>query len=381
MINLLKLKNKSFIPVSEPLLSKKDIYHINKAVKSGWISSSGEYLNNFEKNFSQYLGVKYSTAVSNGTAALEIALKSIGIKKNDEVIIPNFTIISNALAVIKLGAKPIFVDCKLYDWNMDFDLIKKKYTKKTKAIIATHIYNFPCDIVKIKKFCLEKKIFLIEDAAETFGLDVNKKKCGSFGDISTFSFYANKQITTGEGGMICTNNKKIIQKCQDLKNLCFGKFDRFNHNDIGWNYRFTNVQAAIGYSQLQRIDEIVKKKQTIGTIYYDNLKENKNIFIPPPQNNKGKKNIYWVVAILIKEKKFTAKKIADILKKLNIETRPFFYPMHRQDIFKKLNYNFEKQSHPNSDFISKYGLYLPSSLKIKKKEILNICNILNEVLK
>jgi perosamine synthetase len=380
MKNLLKFKIKKFIPVSEPCITKADLKEINKAAKSGWISSAGVYISKFEKNFSKYIGVKYSTTVSSGTAALEIALKSLNIKRGDEVIIPNFTIISNALAVIKLGAQPVFIDCKINDWNLDYEKIKKKITKKTKAIIATHIYNFPCEILKIKKLCKDKKIYLIEDAAEVLGLQIKKKKCGSFGDISIFSFYANKQITTGEGGMICSNNYRLIKKCMDLKNLCFGKKNRFNHTDLGWNYRLTNLQASLGCSQLKRINNIVKRKREIGKRYYKNLRNNKNIFITPPLNKYGWKNIYWVVGILIKNKKISSYNLSKTLKLLNIETRPFFYPMHKQQIFKKLNYKFCKDNYPNSEYISKYGIYLPSGLKIKNHTIDKISKILNEIL-
>ena len=221
-----RLKNKKFIPVSKPLITNQDIKEVIRAVRSGWISSSGDYIKKFEQSFSKFIGMKYSTSVSNGTAALEIALKSINIKKGDEVIVPNFTIISNALAIIKLGATPKFIDCKLDDWNMNFNEIKKNVTSKTKAIIATHIYNFPCEIDKIKKLCKKNRLFLIEDTAEVLGLNFKNKKCGSFGDISTFSFYSNKQITSGEGGMICTNNKKLFEKNKSLKNLCFGQKEK-----------------------------------------------------------------------------------------------------------------------------------------------------------
>ncbi len=375
-----ELRIKNYIPVSEPLITQRDKWELMKAIKSGWISSSGKYIENFEKNFSKYLGVKYSTTVSNGTAALEVALKSLDIKKGDEVIIPNFTIISNALAVIKVGATPKFIDCKINDWNMNYNEIEKKITKKTKVIIATHIYNFPCEIEKIQKLCKRKKLYLIEDAAEVLGLDFKKKKCGSFGDLSTFSFYSNKQVTTGEGGMISTNNKRLYEKCKNLKNLCFGKIDRFNHDDIGWNYRYTNLQAAIGFSQLKRINSIVKKKIEIGKRYYKNLKENKKILINPPINLNGHKNIYWVVGIVIKDKKIKAKKISMILKEYNIETRPFFFPMNKQKVFKKLKMNFDKEKLKNSYYISQHGLYLPSYLKLKKNQIDQICRVVNHVI-
>ena len=205
----LKSNKINFFPVSKPYVSKQDIAAVNKVLKNGWISSNGPEINKFEKEFSKLVNRKYSTTVSNGTGALEIAIKALGIKKGDEVLIPNFTIISNALAVIKQQATPILIDCNLDNWNIKIEDIEKKITKKTKAIIITHIYSFPNDMDKILKICKKNKILLIEDAAEVIGSTYKNKKCGSFGDISTFSFYANKQITTGEGGMISTNSKSL----------------------------------------------------------------------------------------------------------------------------------------------------------------------------
>ena len=374
-----KLKKFKFIPVSKPLILREDVNSVQSTLRKGWISSEGPEVIKFEKNFSKLINRKFSISVSNGTAALEIAIKALGIKKGDEVIIPNFTIISNALAVIKQNAKPVLVDCDLNNWNMKISEIQKKITKKTKAIIATHIYSFPLDMEKIIKICNKNKIFLIEDAAEVIGQKYKNKMCGSFGDISTFSFYANKQITTGEGGMIVTNNKKISERCKSLRNLCFGKENRFNHDDLGWNYRLSNIQAALGLSQLKRIKTIVKKKELIGKKYYLNLKDNPNIQILKPSCSFAK-NIYWVVGIVIKNKKnkINSKQLSKKLIRYGIQTRPFFWPMHNQKIFKKLGL-FKKQKYPNSNYLSKYGLYLPSSLDIKNKDINFITNKINKI--
>lgn len=370
----LNIKN-NFIPVSRPFVSKSDIRYINKTLKDGWISSDGPQVKIFEKNFSNIINRKYSVAVSNGTAALEIALKALNIKKDDEIIIPNFTIISNALAVIKLNAKPIFVDCDLETWNIKTNDIEKKINKKTKALIVTHIYSFANDMDKILKICKKHKLFLIEDAAEVIGLKYKNQMCGSFGDISTFSFYANKQITTGEGGMISTNNKKLYKKSQSLRNLCFGKTNRFHHDDIGWNYRMTNIQAALGISQLKRLDLIVKKKIEIGKYYYKKLINNKNIYIAPP-NIEYFKNIYWVVGILIKNKKILASRVIKKLKSYGIGARPFFWPMHEQKILK----NFKKNKYPNSTYLAKYGFYIPSFIGIKNKDMDYIVSVINKIL-
>jgi len=377
----LGLNKKTFFPVSTPNVTRKDVISVNKALKAGWISSEGPEVKKFEKNFSKYIGHKYAVAVSSGTAALEIAIKSLNLKKGDEIIIPNFTIISNALAAIRQDLKIKLIDCGKFDWNMDISQIKKNISKKTKAIIATHIYNFPLRIDLLKKICKKKKIFIIEDAAEVLGQKLNKKLCGSYGDISTFSFYANKQITTGEGGMITTNNKKLYEKSSSLRNLSFGKKDRFNHDDIGWNYRMTNIQASLGVSQLKRIKQTVRIKHKIGLEYYKRLKNNPNLYIPGTRK-KYAKNIYWVVAILIlnKKLKIDAKNMMKKLKDEGISTRPFFWPMHMQKILKK--YNISKNtSFPNSNYICKYGLYLPSGLNLKDSEINFICSKINKIFK
>jgi perosamine synthetase len=372
---------KKFIPVNKPLITKEDANKVYSVLKDGWVSSEGSNVKQFEKNFSNFIGHKYSVAVSSGTAALEIAVKSLNLKKDDEVIIPNFTIISNALAVIKSNLKIKLIDCELKNWNMDFKKVIAAITSNTKAIIVTHIYNFPFRIDLLRKICKKKKIFIIEDAAEVLGQKIFKKNCGSFGDIGTFSFYANKQITTGEGGMITTNNRLFYEKMLSLRNLSFGKKDRFNHDEVAWNYRITNIQATLGISQLKRINKIVKTRHAIGLQFYNKLKNNKNLFIPEPKK-KYAKNIYWVIALLITMKKdnLDAKKVMYKLNKLGIGTRPFFWPMHKQKILKNLKLDNSKQF-KNSEYISKYGFYLPSSLSLKKSEIDYICRKINLILK
>ena len=375
----LKLNKKIFYPVSRPYITHKDIKKVNESLKSGWISSDGPEVKKFEKKFSKYVNRRYSTAVSSGTAALEIAVKAVGIKKNDEVLISNFTIISNALAVLKQQAKPILIDCNLENWNIKIQDIENKITKKTKAIIITHIYSFPNEMDQILKICKKKNIIIIEDAAEVLGLRYKNKKCGSFGDISTFSFYANKQVTTGEGGMISTNRFDLFNKCKSLRNMCFGKQNRFNHDDIGWNYRMTNIQASLGLSQIENINKVIKKKMEIGNRYYKNLRKNENLKILPPSKSYSK-NIYWVVGILIKNKKIKSSLLAKKLLKYGIMTRSFFWPMHEQDIFKKMKL-FKKLKFPNSSYLSRYGLYLPSYYSLKSKQIDYISSIVNNILK
>ena len=376
----LKLKKIKFIPVNVPKIFSQEKAYVNDCLKSGWISSEGAYVKKFENSFSKYNTRNYGIAVSSGTAALEIALKSLNLKAKDEVIIPTFSIISTALCVIKLGLKPILVDVEMSTWNMNPDQVLNKITKKTKAIIVTHIYGFPVDMKKIIQVAKKKNIKIIEDAAEMIGQTYFDKKCGSFGDLSTFSFYANKHITTGEGGMILTNNKSLYLKCKSLRNLCFGNGnDRFNHDDIGWNYRLTNIQAAIGCGQLKNINWIIKRKREVGKLYDSLLKHNENIIIQK-KSNVFSKNIFWVYGIILKKKlKTNRDKITQILSKENIQTRNFFHPMHKQRIFKKMNIFSEKESYPNAEYLSLNGFYLPSGLGIKNKEIIYVAKILNKI--
>ena len=378
----LKSKKYNFIPVNKPLITREDLNYLNKSISKGWVSSEGPEVKRFENNFSNFIGNKYSVAVSSGTAALEIAIKSLKLKKGDEVIIPNFTIISNAMAVLKEGLNIKLVDCNIKDWNMNIFEIEKKITKKTKAIIATHIYNFPLRVDILKKICRKNKIILIEDAAEVIGQKLNNKLCGSYGDISIFSFYANKQITTGEGGMITTNSKKLYEQSKSLRNLCYGKKDRFNHEDIGWNYRMTNLQASLGVSQLKRIRSIVRRRHRVGNEYFQKLKNNKNIYIPETTRSYAK-NIYWVIAFVIINKNLNidAKKLMKRLIAYGIQTRPFFWPMHKQKVFKEKYKINTSGNYKNSEYISKYGLYLPSSLDIKSNQIKFICDKVNSILK
>jgi len=377
----LKSKKIKFIPVNVPKIFKQDKINVKHCLDKGWISSEGNFVKQFEKNFSKYINKKYGIAVANGTAALEISLKSLNLKKNDEVIIPTFSIISTALCVVKLGLKPVLVDCDLENWNMRPDEVISKINKKTKAIIITHIYGFPVDVKKIIQIARRKKIKIIEDSAEMIGQTIKGRKCGSFGEISTFSFYANKHITTGEGGMILTNNTKIYNKCKSLRNLCFGNknTDRFKHDDIGWNYRMSNLQAALGCGQLKNIKWIIKRKREIGKRYYNNLKKNKNIYIQSLSNHFSK-NIFWIFGILINNKlKLSNKNLMVQLLKKKIQTRSFFWPMHKQKIFKKMKL-FTNEKYPVSEYLAKKGLYLPSGLGITNKQIDYVSKTTNKIL-
>ena len=365
----LKSKNK-LIPVNIPKIYNQEKIYVKDCLNSGWISSEGRYVKRFEDSFSKYNNRAYGVAVSSGTGALEIAMKSLNLKKGSEVIIPSFSIISTALCVIKSGLKPVLIDSDLKTWNVNPDQLIKKISKKTKAIIITHIYGFPVDMKKILFIAKQKDIKIIEDSAEMIGQTYFNKKCGSFGDLSVFSFYANKHITTGEGGMILTNNRKLYIKCKSLRNLCFGSGeDRFNHDDIGWNYRMTNIQAAIGCGQLMNINRIIKKKREIGKRYISILSKCNKITIQPYKLSYAR-NIFWVFGVLLKKRANISRNL--VVKKLykkNIQTRNFFYPMHKQKIFKKMKLFAKNIQFINAEYLSKNGFYLPSGLGISNKEI------------
>ena len=374
-------KIKKFIPVNIPKLNKQEIKNINICLRTNWISSEGKFVKEFEKKFSSFNKRKYGIAVSSGTAALEVAIKSLNLKKGTEVIIPSFSIISTALCVVKCGLKPILIDCNIETWNVDAEKVINKISNKTSAIIITHIYGLPVNLSKIIQKAKQKNIKIIEDAAEVIGLTYKNKICGSFGDLSTFSFYANKHITTGEGGMIVTNDKKLFLKCKSLRNLSFSKsyFDRYNHDDIGWNYRMTNLQAALGCGQLKNIKTIIKRKREIGNLYYKYLKHNKKLLLQENSNSYSN-NIYWVFGILLKKDlKISRNTIMKKLLGYNIDTRPFFLSMNKQKIFKQKKI-FKNVKMPNSEYLSDNGFYVPSGLGISNKEIRYVCFTLNKIL-
>ena len=370
------------ISVNKPAFLGNEKKYLLDCINTGWISSDGNYVKKFEKKFSKFVDRKFSTSVSNGSVALEIALRALKLKKGSEVILPTFTIISCCNAIINAGLKPILVDCDLKTFNMDIQEVKKKISKTTSAIMVVHIYGITVNIDPILEIAKSKKIKIIEDASEMHGQEYKRKKCGTFGDISTFSFYVNKHITTGEGGMILTNKKKIYEEILKLKNLYFGKStDRFKHKEIGWNQRFTNLQAAVGLAQLERIDQIVKKKIFIGEYYSKRLRTLSDKIHLPLKNTNYCKNIFWVYALVIKNNiKINAKFLIKTLRKKGIECRPFFYPMHLQPVYKKMKI-FNNLKYPNSEVISNKGFYIPCGLGISIKEQNKVIKALLDVFK
>lgn len=368
------------IPVNEPLLDGNEKKYLMECIDTGWISSEGPFVKEFEEKFSAKMGRKYGIAVCNGSAALVVAVAALGLKKGDEVIMPTFTIISCANAVIMAGATPVLVDSDPYTWNMDVNQIESKITPKTRAIMVVHIYGLPVDMDPVIKLAKKHGLKIIEDAAEAHGQTYNGKPCGSFGDISAFSFYANKHVTTGEGGMVVTDNEELAERCRSLRNLCFQANKRYIHEEIGWNFRITNLQAAIGLAQLERLDEFAKNKRKMGKYYTEKLKDVECIQLPLERTLYAD-NIYWVYGIVLNDEiGINSEEIMARLKENKVGTRSFFYPMHKQPVFHKMGL-FENESYPVAERIARKGFYIPSGLALTKEQMDEVVKIIREELK
>ena len=368
----------NFIPVNEPLLNGNEKKYLCECIDTGWISSEGPFVKQFEEKMSAAAGRKYGIAVSNGTAALEVAMQAIGIGKDDEVIMPTFTIISCAMAVTKLGAKPVLVDSNIDTWNMQIDEIENKITPKTKAILMVHLYGLPAEINHVLELARKYNLKVIEDAAEMHGQTYYGKPCGSFGDISTFSFYPNKHITTGEGGMVVTDNEALAEKCRMLRNLCFRKDVRYVHDEISDNYRFTNLQAAVGLAQLERLDEFVEKKREIGKFYTNALADIEGIKLPVAKTEYAD-NIYWVYGIVLdKETILSNQDITKLLAAEGIGTRTFFWCMHEQPVYQKQGM-FDGEKYENAEYLARKGFYIPSGLAITKTQMEIVADKIHKV--
>lgn len=364
------------IPVNRPLVRKNKNKFLEYALKTKWISGDGPIVKKFEDDFAKKIGRNYCVSVTNGTSALEIAIASLNLKSGDQVIVPNLTIVSCLNAILKNGLKPIFVDVNLDDYNVSIQDLKKKLSKKTKALIMVHTYGLASNIKEILRLKKKYNFKIIEDCAEGIGLKYKKKFLGNFGDLSTFSFYSNKLITTGEGGCIVTNNKRYNERCISLRNLSFGKNIRFKHKEISGNYRLSSLQCAYGISEIPYLDQNKKIKKKIGDFYNSRLK-NINFLQLPLKKNEISSNIYWVYPLVIKKNKKKNKlHFQKFLKKKKIITRDFFYPLSEQPLLKK--FNIKKTKLENSNFLFKNGLYIPCGLGNTFLEFNKVCNAILE---
>lgn len=367
------------IPVCEPFLTGKELQYVDDCLKTNWISSAGKYIAEFEKGFAAYCKVKYGIATTNGTTALHLALATLGIGKGDEVIIPTFTMAACAFSVIYTGAKPVLVDSEPETWNMDVGQIERKVTPRTKAIMPVHIYGHPCDMDPIMNIARKHHLYMVEDAAEAHGATYKGKMTGSMSDIGSFSFYANKIITTGEGGMIVTDDEKLAERARRLKDQAFSRERRFLHTDLGFNYRMTNVQAAIGLAQLESIDRFVEMRRKNASLYNRLLKGVPGITLPVEKN--WAKNVYWMYSIVI-ENEFGMSRddLMSFLREKGVDTRTFFIPMHVQPAFKNMGL-FEGERYPVSEKLAEKGLYLPSGSGLTEEQINTVCEAVKQARK
>lgn len=367
------------IPVNTPLLNGNEKKYLNECIDTGWISSEGPFIAEFEKKFAARMNRKHGIAVNNGTAAIDAAVEALGIGPGDEVILPAFTIISCVTQIVRAGAVPVVIDSDPNTWNIDVNKIEEKITAKTRAIMIVHIYGLPVDVDPVLELAKKYNLKIIEDAAEMHGQEYKGKNCGSFGDISTFSFYPNKHITTGEGGMILTDDDELADTCRSLRNLCFRPEERFVHDRLGWNLRMTNLQAAIGLAQLERLDEFVSIKRKMGSIYNDEFKNIEEVQLPLEKTSYGK-NIYWVYGLIIKdESKIDAKGMMNKLSIAGIGTRPFFYPMNKQPVLRKMGF-FDGVDMPVAQKMYKQGFYIPSGLGLTEEDLERSAKIVKKTL-
>ena len=367
------------IPVNEPLLDGNEEKYLLECIRSGWISSEGEFVRRFEQAFAKRVDRKYGIAVSSGSGAIDAAIEAIDILPGDEVILPAFTIISCINQIVRSGAIPVLVDSDPVTWNMDVSQIESKITDKTRAIMVVHIYGLPVDMDAVIEIADRHSLIIIEDAAEMLGQEYRGRPCGSFGDISTFSFYPNKHITTGEGGMIVTDDEEIAEQCRSLRNLCFQEDNRFVHERLGWNLRMTNLQASVGLAQLERLDEFIDRKRSMGALYQELLSDLAHVQLPLASTDYAE-NIYWVFGLVLSESSgLKAARVAEMLRERGVGSRPFFFPMHRQPILRRLGY-FEDDEHPIADQLYDRGFYIPSGIALTAPDIKDVANTLRAIL-
>ena len=365
------------IPVNEPVISPQAKANVREALDTGWLSSAGPFVTRFEQDFARFLGVRHAVAVANGTAALHVALLALGIGPGDEVIVPAFTMASSWMAVLYTGAKPVFVDCELDTYNLNPALIAKAVTPRTKAIMPVHIYGHPVDMDPVLTTAKKLGLKVIEDAAEAHGAEYKGRLTGTMSDIACFSFYANKIVTTGEGGMLVTDNAALAHAARKYMDLYHSDAKRFIHEKLGFNFRLTNLQAAVGVGELANIKRYLAKKIRMAKKYANGLKNIPGITLPP--RRPWAKNVYWMYAIRVDPAKFglTKDELRIQLKDRGIDSRDFFYPPDSQPVLAELGVKLG--SYPVCRLVSETGLYLPSGLVITDAQIAQVCQAIREV--
>lgn len=374
-----------FIPVNQPAIGPQEQEYVMECLRSGWISSEGPFVMEFEERFAHVVNRRFGIAVCNGSAAIDASLAALNLGANDEILMPTLTIISSICHAVRTGAKPLLVDCDPFTWNIDIKQARFRIEnsirkgKKLKAIMIVHLYGLPVDVDPILDLANTYKLMVIEDSAEMIGQTYKGRPCGSFGDLSTFSFYPNKHITTGEGGMILTDREDLSTRCKSLRNLCFGKEKRFVHEELGWNMRMSNLQAAVGLGQLERLQGSITRKRQIGEIYHRLLEDVPGLQLPVPRTDYAE-NIYWVFGVVLKDEvPFDADEAMKKLASKGIGTRPFFWPMHQQPALRRMGL-FEGESYPVAERLARRGFYLPSGLSLTDRQIDIVVEAVREVM-
>lgn len=368
------------IPVCTPVITEADEASVMRALRAGWVSSEGPYVEQFERNFADYIGMADGIAVCNGTAAVETALYAAGVGEGDEVILPTFTIISCIIAVLRLGARPVLVDIHPDTWCLDVDQAVARITPKTKAIIAVHIYGHPADMAPLLEAAARHGVVVIEDAAQAHGAEYHGVRCGSLAPISAFSFYANKLITTGEGGMVLCRDPAAAKRARSYRNLCFDSQKRFLHEDIGYNFRMTSMQAALGISQLARADQIVARKRAMGAIYVERLSAVPGLVLQIEKP--WARSIFWMYAFQMPpDLGWSAQELMDELREKEIGSRPFFLGLHAQPALQRYHLSHGVNGFPLADAAYRYGLYLPSGLSLSDQDVHFVCDTIIDLLR
>ncbi|GAC1325544.1 MAG: DegT/DnrJ/EryC1/StrS family aminotransferase [Chloroflexota bacterium] len=366
------------IPVSEPLLTDEDYRSVDEALRSGWISGAGPHIEAFESAWAAYCGRKHGIAVANGSVALQVAIDVLDLQPGDEVIVPTFTIISCVWPIVLAGAVPVLVDADPESWTMDVAQVAARISARTRAIMPVHIYGHPVDMNPLLDLARSHKLYIVEDAAEAHGAEYRGRRAGSFGTSSTFSFYANKLITTGEGGMVVLDDDRLAERARRLRNLGFGPGRRFLHAELGYNFRLTNLQAALGVPQVARMSEIVARKRHLGEAYTERLAEVPGLQLQAQQP--WARSVYWMYGFVLREDTgVDAETCATRLKELGIDTRPFFLGMHEQPVLRERGL-FGNESYPVAERLARQGLYLPSGLGLDDAQIDRICDAVKQVL-
>jgi perosamine synthetase len=360
------------IPVSEPVLAESDIDLLMQALRAGWISGAGPHVDRFEAAWAAYCGRAFGVAVANGSLALHLAVDLLDLQPGDEIIMPTFTIVSCAVPVVLAGAVPVLVDSDPLTWCMDVSKVEERITSRTRAVMPVHIYGHPVDMNPVLEVAARRRLAVVEDAAEAHGAEYRGRRCGSFGSVSCFSFYANKLLTTGEGGMLLTDDEHLAGRARKLRNLGFEPGRRFLHREVGYNFRLTNLQAALGLGQVQRMDEIVERKRAVGRMYTERLSELPGLELQAQQP--WATSVYWMYGVVLDEDTgLDAVAFAERLRGLGVETRPFFLGMHEQPVFLERGL-FGGETYPVAERIARQGLYLPSGLGLTEGDVDRVCD-------